>query len=76
MKVMHTMILTDTELNRLREALESQVSMDDELFRRCATLLHLGAYDEAVRSAFVLLEDRLRTMLGEEGMTQPLDDIQ
>ena len=63
------MILTDAELNRLREALESQANMDDELLRRCTNLLHLGAYDEAVRSAFVLLEERLREMLGEEAMT-------
>lgn len=63
------MILTDAELNRLREALESEANMDDELLRRCANLLHLGAHDEAVRSAFVLLEERLREMLGEESMT-------
>ena len=63
------MILTDVELNRLREALETQANMDDELLQRCASLLHLGAYDEAVRSAFVLLEERLREMLGQEGMT-------
>ena len=63
------MLLTDAELNRLRESLESQANMDDELLRRCADLLHLGAYDEAVRSAFVLLEERLRNMLGEESMT-------
>lgn len=63
------MILTDLELNRLREALESQANMDEELLQRCTNLLHLGAYDEAVRSAFVLLEERLREMLGEEGTT-------
>lgn len=63
------MLLTDTELNRLREALESQANLDEQLLRRCADLLHLGAYDEAVRSAFVLLEERLRDMLGEEAMT-------
>lgn len=63
------MILTDTEIRRLRESLESQANMDEELFRRCANLLRLGEYDEAVRSAFVLLEERLREMMGEEGMT-------
>jgi uncharacterized protein (TIGR02391 family) len=63
------MILTDDELNKLRDAIESQISIDDELLRRCGKLLHLGAYDEAVRSAFVLLEERLREMLGEESMT-------
>jgi uncharacterized protein (TIGR02391 family) len=63
------MILTDLELNRLRETLESQANFDEELVRRCGNLLHLGAYDEAVRSAFILLEERLREMMGEEGMT-------
>ena len=63
------MFLTNDELNKLRNAIESQTSIDDELLRRCETLLHLGAYDEAVRSAFVLLEERLREMLGEESMT-------
>lgn len=62
------MILTHLELNRLRETLESQANLDEELLRRCGNLLHLGAYDEAVRSAFILLEERLREMLGEEGM--------
>jgi len=63
------MILTDKELNELRETLESKTNMDPELLRRCANLLHLGAYDEAVRSSFVLLEERLREMLGEESIT-------
>jgi uncharacterized protein (TIGR02391 family) len=63
------MLLTDKELNELRASLESKTNMDNELLHRCANLLHLGAYDEAVRSAFVLLEERLREMLGEESMT-------
>jgi uncharacterized protein (TIGR02391 family) len=63
------MILTDLELNRLRETLEAQANLDDDLVQRCANLLHLGAYDEAVRSAFILLEERLREMMGEDGMT-------
>ena len=29
------MILTDVELNRLREALEAQANMDEELLQRC-----------------------------------------
>jgi uncharacterized protein (TIGR02391 family) len=63
------MFLTNDELNELRNAIESQTTIDDELLSKCGNLLHLGAYDEAVRSAFVLLEERLREMMGKESMT-------
>jgi uncharacterized protein (TIGR02391 family) len=63
------MFLTNDELGELRNAIESQTNIDNELRNRCENLLHLGAYDEAVRSAFVLLEERLRELLGEESMT-------
>jgi uncharacterized protein (TIGR02391 family) len=32
-------------------------------------VLHTGKYDEAVRNAFILLEERLRTAVNKEGMT-------
>jgi uncharacterized protein (TIGR02391 family) len=63
------MFLTNDELDELRNSIESQTSIDQELLKRCGKLLHLGEYDEAVRSAFVLLEERLRVMLNEESMT-------
>lgn len=63
------MLLTDDEINRLRHFLDEETGLDDELVRRCGHLIHLGAFDEAVRSAFVLLEDRLRQSVGEEGMS-------
>lgn len=63
------MYLTDEQLNRLRQFLDDEAGIDEELARRCSHLIHLGAFDEAVRSAFVLLEDRLRQTLGEEGMS-------
>ena len=63
------MLLTDKEIEQLRSSLENNAGYDDELLRRCASLIHLGAYDEAVRSAFILLEERLRTAINEEGMT-------
>jgi len=63
------MILTDKEMDQIRGALEAQAGYDEELMRRCGHLIHLGAFDEAVRSAFVLLEERLRKAVGEERMT-------
>jgi uncharacterized protein (TIGR02391 family) len=63
------MIFTDDELNSLRQVIEDQANLDDELRRRCGHLLHLGAFDEAVRSAFVLLEEKLRELIGDETLT-------
>ncbi len=63
------MILTDKEMDQVRRALEMQTGLDEELMRRCGHLIHMGAFDEAVRSAFVLLEERLRSAVNEEHMT-------
>ena len=63
------MILTDEEMRLVRRSIEVQAALDEELLQRCSHLLHLGAFDEAVRSAFVLLEERLREAVGEEGLT-------
>jgi uncharacterized protein (TIGR02391 family) len=63
------MILTDEEMQQVRRSIEAQAGLDEELVRRCGHLIHLGAFDEAVRSAFVLLEERLRKAVNEEGMT-------
>jgi uncharacterized protein (TIGR02391 family) len=63
------MILTDKEMDQVRRGLEAHAGFDEELLRRCGHLIHLGAFDEGVRSAFVLLEERLRKAVGEEQMT-------
>ena len=63
------MILTDGELREVRRTIEAQAGLDEELLRRCGHLIHLEAFDEAVRSAFVLLEERLRDAAKVEGMT-------
>lgn len=63
------MILTDDEMRKVRESIEAQAGWAEELVRRCGPLIHLGRFDEAVRSAFVLLEERLRKAVGEGGMT-------
>jgi uncharacterized protein (TIGR02391 family) len=63
------MILTNSEMERVRQCLETQAGLDEELVQRCGHLIHLGAFDEAIRSAFVLLEERLRDALNKEGIT-------
>lgn len=63
------MLLTDAELEHIRLELQAQAGLDAELAQRCGDLVRLGAFDEAVRSAFVLLEERLRKATGVEGMT-------
>jgi hypothetical protein len=54
------MILTDDEIRQIRRSIEDQAGLNEELLRRCGDLIHMGNFDEAVRSAFVLLEKRLR----------------
>ena len=63
------MVLTDKELRQLREMLEAQSGLNSELLVRCGSLIHMGKFDEAVRSAFVLLEERLRKAVNKDGMT-------
>lgn len=63
------MILTDAEVRQIRQVIEAQTGLDEELMRRCGHLMHIEAFDEAVRSAFVLLEERLRDAGKVEGMT-------
>jgi uncharacterized protein (TIGR02391 family) len=63
------MILTDEEIQSIRRSIEMQAGLDPELLQRCGHLIHIGAFDEAVRNAFVLLEERLRAMANKEGMT-------
>ena len=63
------MILTDDEMQQIRVSIEEQAGLDEELVNRCSQLIHLGAFDEAIRSAFVLLEERLREAVNVDGMT-------
>jgi uncharacterized protein (TIGR02391 family) len=60
------MLLTDDEMRLLRQAVEVQSGLDPELAARCSSLVHIQAYDEAVRNAFVLVEERLRKLLNPE----------
>ena len=63
------MILTDSEMRQLRRSIEERAGLDPELMQRCGHLVRLEAFDEAVRSAFVLLEERLRKAVAGESMT-------
>lgn len=63
------MILTDEEMQQVRRSIEAQTGLDEELLRRCGPLIRMDKFDEAVRSAFVLLEERLRKAVNKEGMT-------
>ena len=64
------MTLTDNELSEMLRFLEAQAWLDKELIQRCDPLLQLGLFDEAARSAFVLLEERLRKAVNGDGMTR------
>jgi uncharacterized protein (TIGR02391 family) len=63
------MILTDSEMRQFRRVIEEQAGLDAELLQRCGHLIRVEAFDEAVRSAFVLLEERLRRAVRAEGLT-------
>jgi len=56
-------------LRQVRQVVENQAGLDEELLRRCGHLIRSEAFDGAVRSAFVLLEERLRDATNAEGMT-------
>jgi uncharacterized protein (TIGR02391 family) len=61
------MLLTDADLDLVRQSIEGSAGWDQELLQRTSSLVHVGAFDEAVRNALVLLEDRLRKAANKEG---------
>jgi hypothetical protein len=63
------MILTDDEMREVRSCLEAQAGLDEELMQHCGHLIRMGAFDEAIRSAFVLLEGRLRKAVNKTNVT-------
>lgn len=63
------MFLTNSEMSLIRGAVEAQSGLDPELVERCSNLIHIQAFDEAVRNAFVLLEERMRQILKRENAT-------
>lgn len=63
------MLLTNDEMQLVRQAVEVQAGLDSELVTRCGPLVHIAAFDDAVRQAFVVLEERLRRVLKRERAT-------
>ncbi len=63
------MLLTNNDMQLVRQAVEVQSGLDKELVSRCSPLIHIEAFDEAVRQAFVVLEERLRQILKKERLT-------
>lgn len=63
------MLLTNDELELVREAVAIQSGMDQELVKRCGPLIHINAFDDAVQKAFVVLEERMRLLMKKEKLT-------
>jgi hypothetical protein len=63
------MLLSNDEMQRIQQAIEAQSGLDPELARRCGQAIRSGATNDAVLSAFVLLEKRLRAALSKSGGT-------
>lgn len=60
------MILGNDEMKAIRDAIDERSGLDPELLNRCGEFLRIGKYDEAVRNAFILLEERLRVASHKE----------
>jgi hypothetical protein len=63
------MFLTNDEMKFLRDSIELQAGFDVELIKACSNLVHIQAFDEAVRAAFVILEEKMRNILNKPGAT-------
>ncbi len=57
------MLITDNGVNELLAHLSGLSGLDEKLVERCNPLIRANHYDEAVRAAFVVLEERLRALL-------------
>jgi hypothetical protein len=60
------MLLTENDLTLVRESIEKSAGWDPELLGKIKPLVHAGAFDDALRSAFVVLEERLRKSVNKE----------
>lgn len=61
------MLITNTQVDELLSTLTNLSGLDEELVEICGGLMRSERYDEAVSRAFVVLEDRLRSLLGVRG---------
>jgi uncharacterized protein (TIGR02391 family) len=58
------MLITSDQVDELLSTLADLSGIDDELVDRCGFLFRTERYDEAVGRAFVVLEERLRKLMG------------
>ena len=58
------MLITSDQVDELLSTLADLSGLDEELVDRCGFLFRTERYDEAVGRAFVVLEERLRKMMG------------
>jgi uncharacterized protein (TIGR02391 family) len=63
------MLITGGQVDELLAKLSDLSGLDEELVKRCGLLIRSERYDEAVSRAFVVLEERLRGLLGLRGGT-------
>lgn len=61
------MLITNDQIDELTGTLLALSGLDSELIERCGLLIRSERYDEAVSRAFVVLEERLRDLLGVPG---------
>jgi uncharacterized protein (TIGR02391 family) len=61
------MLITNTQADGLLSTLAHLSGLDQRLTERCSGLIRAQQYDQAVSSAFVVLEERLRDALGVSG---------
>jgi uncharacterized protein (TIGR02391 family) len=63
------MLITGRQVDELLAKLSDLSGLDEELVKTCGLLIRSERYDEAVSRAFVVLEERLRELLGLRGGT-------
>lgn len=63
------MLITNDQVDELVSALADLSGLDEELVERCGGLIRAQRYDEAVSRAFVVIEARMRELMGMTGGT-------
>jgi uncharacterized protein (TIGR02391 family) len=63
------MLWLTRDVEGLSRYLQDQANLDSQLVFRCRHDLERGRYDDAVRKAFLVLEERMRSSMGVESMT-------
>jgi hypothetical protein len=64
--------MTNDQIDELVSALADLSGLDEELVERCGGLVRAQRYDEAVSRTFVVLEERMRGLMGMHGLPRPL----